>query len=111
MSSRWEVDLRPRSRSACSNCRIRARTGMEPCSADGAAPSLEQAAQRGREVERLDVAARERVEKHLHALLGRQAPIEEHHVLAVHPTEAAPDPVADFAEKDLLPNLHAEPRG
>src|SRR5436309_3426855 len=28
MSSRWEVDLRPRSRSACSNRRIRARTGM-----------------------------------------------------------------------------------
>src|SRR5207244_68633 len=111
MSSRCEVDLRPRSRSACSNRRIRARTGMARRSAGGAAPGLEQPAQHRREVERLDVASREAVEQHLHALLGRQGALDEDDLLAVHAAAAAPYAVAHLAQQLLLAHLDAQTDG
>src|SRR5947199_180429 len=56
MSSRCAVDLSPRSRSACSNRRMRARTDMGGRLARAAAPALEQPAERGRQVVGLEVA-------------------------------------------------------
>src|SRR5690242_1890367 len=108
MSSRWDVDLRLRSRSACSNRRIRSRTDMAAGSARRAAPALEETSEGGRQVHRVDVPRAELVDQHLHALGGRQTPVEEDHVLAAHAAAAAPHAVADLAQQRLLADLDVE---
>src|SRR6185436_8520273 len=98
MSSRCEVDLSPRSRSACSNFSIRARTDIAGSSAGRMAAALEHPPERGREVDRLDVAPGESVEQHLDTLLGREVPVEEEDVGAAHAGEAAAHAIADLAQ-------------
>src|SRR5207249_6630588 len=111
MSSRCAVDLSPRSRSACSNRRMRARTDMGGRLARAAAPALEQPAERGRQVVGLEVAPRELVDQDLDAVARREVAVEEDDVLAVQPAPAAVHVIADLAEEDLLPNLDAEAAG
>src|SRR5207249_2184551 len=111
MSSRCAVDLSPRSRSACSNRRMRARTDMGGRLARAAAPALEQPAERGRQVVGLEVAPRELVDQDLDAVARREVAVEEDDVLAVEPAPAAVHVVADLAEEHLLPDLDAEAAG
>src|SRR4029450_5627084 len=64
MSSRCDVDLSPRSRSACSNCRIRARTDTRGVLRARAAPLLEEPSQGGRQVDLVAGAAESRLAAH-----------------------------------------------
>src|SRR5439155_1402342 len=93
------VDLSPRSRSACSNRRMRARTDMGGRLARAAAPALEQPAERGRQVVGLEVAPRELVDQDLDAVARREVAVGEDDVLAVEPAPAAAQYALWLAER------------
>jgi len=91
---------------------MRARTDMGASGLAGATgPALEQPAQRRGHVVRLEVAPGEMLDEDVDALRRRQLAVEEHDVLAVQATAAAPDVITDLAQEDLLSHLDAEPAG
>src|SRR5262252_9697448 len=112
MSSRCEVDLRPRSRSASSNRRKRARTVTDAtASTGGPAPPIDQSAEGGGHVEPFQIATRERVEQYLDPLRRRQVAVEKDDLGPPHAAAPAPDAVADLAQQDLFSHLDPQAAG